>query len=138
MKDSSASPEGTDFPRSPCPVATTLDILGDKWTLLVIRDLFLGKRLYGEFTKSPEGIPTNILADRLRRLEAAGILTRQAYQDRPRRFAYALTPKGADLLPVLTEIIRWGNRHIPGTVQPAPDVMARARALRRRLGRAGG
>ena len=95
--------QATDFKRSPCPVTNTLDILGDKWTLLVVRDLFLGKRLYREFTESPEGIPTNILADRLKRLEAAGIIRKEPYQERPVRYAYALTGMGEDLLPVLAE-----------------------------------
>lgn len=131
MKQSAETEVQGDFKRSPCPISTTLDILGDKWTLLVIRDLFLGKRLYGEFIDSPEGIPTNILADRLRRLETAGLITKEAYQERPVRYAYSLTGKGADLLPVLTEIMRWANRHIPGTAKPPAKVMARARAVRR-------
>lgn len=126
-------PARTQAPqRSPCPISSTLDILGDKWTLLVIRDLFLGKRLYGELAESPEGIPTNILADRLKRLQAAGIIKKEAYQERPRRYAYSLTRKGGDLLPVLNEIIRWADRHVPGTIQPPASVIARARATRRK------
>jgi DNA-binding HxlR family transcriptional regulator len=106
-------------PRSPCPIANTLDILGDKWTLLVVRDLlFLGKRQYGEFIQSGEGIPTNILADRLKRLEETGLLTKEPYQSNPVRHEYHLTPKGADLFPVLKEIVRWANKHIPGTAAP--------------------
>ena len=89
-------------PRSPCPIANTLDILGDKWTLLVVRDLlFLGKRLYGEFMQSGEGIPTNILADRLKRLEETGLVTKEPYQSNPIRHQYRLTRKGAELFPVL-------------------------------------
>jgi DNA-binding HxlR family transcriptional regulator len=121
--------------RSPCPISGTLDILGDKWTLLVIRDLFLGKRLFGEFLESPEGIPTNILAERLKRLETNGLIRREAYQQRPLRHAYALTRKGADLLPVLTEIMRWANAHVPGTLEPPDEVLARARAVRRKASR---
>lgn len=120
-----------DFKRSSCPVTNTLDILGDKWTLLVIRDLFLGKRLYREFAESPEGIPTNILADRLKRLEAQGLLSREPYQERPVRYAYSLTRKGEALLPVLAEIVIWANRHIPGTAKPPPELVARAKAMRR-------
>ena len=106
-------------PRSPCPIANTLDILGDKWTLLVVRDLlFLGKRLYGEFMQSGEGIPTNILADRLKRLEETGLVTKEPYQSNPIRHQYRLTRKGAELFPVLREIIRWANKHIPGTSVP--------------------
>jgi len=106
-------------PRSPCPIANTLDILGDKWTLLVVRDLlFLGKRLYGEFMQSGEGIPTNILADRLKRLEETGLVTKEPYQSNPVRHQYRLTRKGTELFPVLREIIRWANKHIPGTSVP--------------------
>jgi DNA-binding HxlR family transcriptional regulator len=102
-------------PRSPCPIAGSLDLIGDRWTLLVIRDLFWGKVRYGEFQASPEGIPTNILAERLSRLEAAGIVTRKAYQDNPPRFEYALTRKGKELAPVLSSLVAWGKRNIPGT-----------------------
>ena len=104
------------FPRSPCAVANSLDIVGDKWSLLVVRDLLHGKRTYGELAGSPERIPTNILADRLRRLEDAGIVSSAPYQERPVRYAYALTPKGKDLGDVLLAFVRWGKRHIPGTV----------------------
>ena len=104
------------FPRSPCAVANSLDIVGDKWTLLVVRDLLHGKRTYGELADSPERIPTNILADRLRRLEDAGIVTSTPYQERPVRYAYTLTAKGRDLGEVLHAFVRWGKRHIPGTV----------------------
>ena len=102
--------------RSPCPIACSLDLLGDKWTLLVVRDLLLGKTTYSEFQKSPEGIPTNILAERLKRLQAAGIIGKSQYQERPVRYAYHLTAKGRDLQPVLLAMIDWGNKHIPGTV----------------------
>ena len=134
MVTTKAGRPATDFGRSACPVTNTLDILGDKWTLLVIRDLFLGKRFYREFAKSPERIPTNILADRLKRLEAQGLLRREPYQERPIRYAYSLTPKGEDLLPVLAEIVVWANRHIPGTAKPPPELLARAKKMRRRAG----
>ena len=101
--------------RSPCPIAGTLDLVGDKWSLLVIRDMLHGKRTYGELLDSPEGIPTNILADRLRRLEDAGIIASTAYQERPVRYAYALTEKGAALGDVLLACVRWGTKHLPGT-----------------------
>lgn len=113
------------FKRSPCPVANVLDLLGDKWTLLVIRDLFLGKRLYREFAEAPEGIPTNVLAERLKRLESAGILQRERYQLRPVRYAYVLTKKGHDLLPIVGEIIRWANTYIAGTATPARELVER-------------
>lgn len=123
-----------EFRRSPCPVTSTLDIFGDKWTLIVVRDLLLGKRLYREFSESPEGIPTNILADRLKRLEAEGIVTREPYQERPLRYAYQLTEKGEDLLPVLAEIARWANHHIPGTAKPPAVLVQRLAKVRKRRG----
>jgi DNA-binding HxlR family transcriptional regulator len=104
------------FARSPCAIASSLDILGDKWSLLVVRDLLHGKHTYGQLALSPERIPTNILADRLQRLEGAGIVSRTPYQQRPVRYAYALTQKGSALGDVLLALVRWGKQHIPGTV----------------------
>ncbi len=104
--------------RSTCPITSTLDILGDKWTLVVIRDLFLGKRRYGEFQASPEAIPTNILAERLKRLEAAGLVVKELYQDNPPRAEYFLTRRGADLAPTLRAIRDWGIKYIEGTSVP--------------------
>lgn len=100
--------------RSACPVANTLDVIGDKWTLLVIRDLIMGKTLYREFQTSPESIPTNILADRLTRLVEHGLVGKSPYQDRPVRYAYTLTPKGKALGPVIQEMAKWGKKFIPG------------------------
>jgi DNA-binding HxlR family transcriptional regulator len=109
--------------RSECPIANALDLIGDKWTLLVVRDLlFLGKRLYGELAQCAEGIPSNILADRLRRLEQAGLVSKKPYQQNPVRYEYRLTEKGADLLPVLREMVYWSNKHIPGTARPPPSL----------------
>ena len=104
------------FKRSRCAVANSLDIVGDKWSLLVVRDLLHGKCTYSELVNSPEGIPTNILADRLKRLEAAGIIASTPYQQRPLRYSYALTPKGSALGEVLLAFVRWGRAHIPGTL----------------------
>src|SRR5215469_10973111 len=87
--------------RSACAVASTLDRVGDKWSLLLVRDMLAGKTTYGQFLESPEGIPTNILADRLKRLEQFGIVKRTAYQDHPVRYAYSLTGKGKQLGRVL-------------------------------------
>ena len=103
------------FPRSPCPIANTLEVIGDKWSLLVIRDLLHGKRTYGELADSPERIPTNLLADRLKRLEQAGIIVSTPYQERPVRYAYTLTDKGTALGEVLSAMVRWGKRYVPGT-----------------------
>jgi DNA-binding HxlR family transcriptional regulator len=104
--------------RSLCPVANSLDLLGDRWTLLVIRDLFYGKRRYGEFLASPEHIPTNILAERLKRLERAGLITSLPYQERPPRFEYHLTPRGLQLRPILDALAIWGLEQFPGTRRP--------------------
>jgi DNA-binding HxlR family transcriptional regulator len=104
------------FTRSTCAIANSLDIVGDKWSLLVVRDLLHGRHTYGELVNSPEGIPTNILAERLKRLEAAGILVGTPYQERPVRYRYTLTPKGKDLGQVLLAFVRWGKQYIPGTV----------------------
>jgi DNA-binding HxlR family transcriptional regulator len=110
------------FKRSPCPIANALDIVGDKWTLLVVRDLFMGKSTYSELQKSPESIPTNLLADRLKRLEQGGIVAKQSYQQKPVRYAYYLTEKGKDLGMILAAMVKWGNRHIPETYVPdEPD-----------------
>jgi DNA-binding HxlR family transcriptional regulator len=107
--------------RSVCPIANVLDLLGDRWTLLVVRDLlFFRKVRYNELAATLERIPTNILAERLRRLEAAGIVEKSSYQDRPVRYEYRLTPRGTDLLPVLREMIGWAKRHIAITGKRPP------------------
>ena len=98
--------------RSKCPVACTLDLVGDKWTLVVVRDLLLGKTRYGEFLESTEGIPTNILAERLKRLVDAGIAKKHVYQTNPTRYEYQLSDRGRDLGPIVVELVRWGERHI--------------------------
>ncbi|WP_455205205.1 winged helix-turn-helix transcriptional regulator [Kaarinaea lacus] len=103
------------FKRSTCPVANTLDVIGDKWSLLVIRDLFADKSTYSEFQESPEAIPTNILADRLNRLVEQGLVEKSPYQERPVRYAYTLTPKGRDLGPLLVEMVKWGEKYFPGS-----------------------
>jgi DNA-binding HxlR family transcriptional regulator len=116
--------QARDFPRSPCAVACTLDLVGDKWSLLVVRDLLRGKVTYGELQKSPEGIPTNILADRLKKLEQSGLIAKSAYQEHPVRYVYQLTEKGRSLREVLRAIVRWGLEQIPGTRVlggPPPD-----------------
>ena len=97
--------------RSSCPVSVALDLLGDRWTLLVVRDLLLfGKASFGEFLASGEGIATNILAERLKRLEHAGLVVRET-QGRGIRACYAPTAKGIDLVPTLLELISWSGRH---------------------------
>jgi DNA-binding HxlR family transcriptional regulator len=97
--------------RSGCPVASALDLVGDRWSLVVLRGFFVGWSRYGDFLKGPEPIATNILADRLKSLECAGLIERRPGQ--AARPTYRLTRKGADLLPVLQELARWGLEHIP-------------------------
>jgi DNA-binding HxlR family transcriptional regulator len=99
--------------RSPCPVASALDIFGDKWTLVVLRTIFAGRSRYGDLLKMPERIATNILADHLAHLERESLITADPYQEKPRRHAYKLTRKGADLLPVLQAMAVWSRTHIP-------------------------
>jgi DNA-binding HxlR family transcriptional regulator len=124
MNQSGAS-EKNDFERSPCPIANVLDVLGDKWSLLIVRDLFLGKIRYGEFAESMEGIPSNILANRLKRLEMAGVVEKTVYCSKPVRYQYGLTGKGRDLLPVLETMTHWARKHIPG-VRVFPKVRENA------------
>jgi DNA-binding HxlR family transcriptional regulator len=116
------------FERSSCPITNVLDLLGDKWTLLVIRDLVLGKRRYQEFLASPEEIASNILAERLNRLLAAGLIGRCAYQNNPARYEYFLTEKGKDLESILEAIIVWGKKQFPGT-KKFPRVMQSQRLV---------
>lgn len=120
-KNGSVSAIGENKPRrSKCPIANTLDILGDKWTLLIIRDLIMGKSKFVEFAASAERIPTNILSDRLKRLENQGIIESQFYSEHPPRLKYELTRKGKELGPVLKALVAWGVKNIPGT--EAPDL----------------
>jgi len=98
--------------RSGCPLNASVEILGDRWSLLIIRDMMLrGFQSYKEFLASWEGIATNILADRLRRLEAHGIVTTQPDPSDGRKRIYSLTRKGIDLAPVLTEMVLWAAGH---------------------------
>jgi len=98
--------------RSGCPLNASVEILGDRWSLLIIRDMMLrGFRTYKEFLESYEGIATNILADRLRKLIAYGIIATQPDPSDGRKLIYLLTPKGLDLAPVLTEMVLWAAAH---------------------------
>ncbi len=101
--------------RSPCPVACSLDLFGDRWTLLVIRDLMLGRSRFKDFAASPEGIPTNLLSDRLARLVEGGLVEKVPAGDGSKRLAYRLTDKGEALRPVLLAIRDWGLRWEAGT-----------------------
>lgn len=109
-----------DNRRSACPISFALDILGDKWTLLVIRDLvFMHKRHFRDFLASTENIASNILASRLKRLEARGIVSRRPDPASARKVIYELTAKGAELVPLLLELIRWGAKYDPKTAASA-------------------
>jgi len=100
--------------RSDCPISSALDIVGDKWSLLIVRDIMMnGKNTYNEFLKSAEKIATNVLADRLAMLEATGIITKEEHPDSKAKIYYKLTDKGIDLLPVLIELILWADEHLP-------------------------
>lgn len=101
--------------RSTCPVAGALDLFGDRWSLLVVRDLAAGKRQFKELSASPEGIASNILSERLLRLAEAGIVEKYVPPDLAGRPAYRLTQKGNSLAPVLASLAGWGLAHIPGT-----------------------
>jgi DNA-binding HxlR family transcriptional regulator len=100
--------------RSTCPIARTLDLVGDRWTLLVLRDLYGGKSRFDEFLASPEGIATNILSERLARLEREKLIVRSPDAEDGRRGIYSLTDSGKSLLPVLGTMRDWGLAHIPG------------------------
>lgn len=95
-----------------CPVARGLSVIGDRWTVLVLRDCFLGVRRFEQFQERL-GITRHLLADRLRKLEAAGVIRREAYQERPLRHEYRLTEAGHELYPVLISLIKWANDHVP-------------------------
>jgi DNA-binding HxlR family transcriptional regulator len=93
-----------------CSIARTLEVIGDRWTMLIIRNVFLGMRRFDDF-QSDLGIARNVLSDRLARLVDEGILERHPYQQRPERFEYRLTEKGIDLWPVMVSLMKWGDRH---------------------------
>lgn len=102
----------SDLDDNYCPVARTLSLVGDRWTLLILRDCLLGMSRFGEFAAST-GATRHIISSRLSRLVAAGVLTRTAYSQRPPRYAYTLTEKGHELVPALTVFRDWGKAHLP-------------------------
>jgi DNA-binding HxlR family transcriptional regulator len=99
--------------RSQCPVARTLDLIGDRWSLLIVRDMLFGRSKFQEFLSSPENIPTNVLSSRLKLLESSGLVKASLYQRHPPRFAYTLTDKGKKLAPVIRAIADWGESSLP-------------------------
>ena len=104
-----------DEKRSACPIANTLDEIGDRWTLLIIRDMLIGKQRFEEFLQSDEHISTNILADRLKRLEQLGLITKEPYGSHSHRMSYSLTERGRSLEPIVDAIAQWGLANIEGT-----------------------
>jgi DNA-binding HxlR family transcriptional regulator len=95
-----------------CPVARALSVIGDRWTILIVRDCFLGKSRFEEFQKSL-GVTRHVLSDRLKRLVELGVLERNAYSQRPLRYAYSLSDKGRDFAPALVGLKDWGKKHMP-------------------------
>src|SRR5579872_6686030 len=102
-------PLKTDFSRMDCPIARTLDVVGECWSLLIVRDVLQGRHRFDDF-QSSLGIATNVLTTRLKRLTNAGILARKPYQTNPARYEYDLTEKGRALGPVLLSLRNWGER----------------------------
>src|SRR6266404_1716492 len=116
--------------RSHCPIAFALDIFGDRWSLLVLRDLlFKGKQRYSEFLASEERVSTNILSERLDRLEREGIITKSRDATNRRQFIYSPTPKCFDLLPAILELSSWSAKYDPKTAAP-PRLMRRIKSDR--------
>ncbi len=106
--------EDHDF-RSRCSIARTLELVGDKWTLLIVRDLMWhGKHTFQALQDGAEHIPTNLLAERLKRLMGWGLVRREPYQERPVRYAYYLTDAGRALEPVLLQVMQWGHIYLAG------------------------
>ena len=98
-----------DFAKMECSVARALDVIGDRWSLLILRDAFYGVRRFDDF-REDLGVARNILTDRLQKMVAHGVMERVQYDERPPRFEYKLTDKGRDLLPVVLTMMRWGNK----------------------------
>ena len=104
-------------PEPGCSIAGTLEIIGDRWTILILRDAFRGVRRFDEIQQDL-GIARNVLTDRLNKLVEHDVLEKRQYQDRPPRYEYRLTPKGVDLSPALVALMRWGDKHLAGECAP--------------------
>lgn len=112
---------GNDYPGQVCSVAKSLEVIGERWSLLIVREVMHGHRRFGEMQGSL-GVARNVLSARLQRLIAEGILERRAYQQSPARYEYFLTEKGLDLWPALIALLGWGDRHSAGPEGP-PNVI---------------
>jgi DNA-binding HxlR family transcriptional regulator len=106
-----------DYANQNCAIAGTLELIGERWTLLVIRDAFVGVRRFDDFQRSL-GVARNVLQTRLTKLVDAGILRRERYQQRPDRYEYRLTARGVDLWPILVSLMHWGNSHLFEGAEP--------------------
>lgn len=104
----------SELHREPCSMARTVSVIGDRWTLMVLRDCFLRLRRFEDFERSL-GITRHLLADRLRKLVKSGVLRKQAYSERPKRYEYRLTDKGLDLYPIMMAVVHWGDTHMAGS-----------------------
>ena len=112
-----------------CPIAMTLDIIGERWTIIIIRDLYFGRSRFNELLEASPGMSTKILSERLKLLEAHGLVERRVYSEHPLRAEYTLTERGLSLEPVLNAIGEWGGRHL---VRPedAPELLAKIDSMR--------
>jgi DNA-binding HxlR family transcriptional regulator len=115
---------GRDYAGQTCSIARTLEVVGERWTMLIVRDVFLGLRRFDDI-QSNLGVARNVLASRLDRLVATGVLEKTRYQEHPPRYEYRLTAKGLDLWPLLVELVQWGDRHAP--TDGGPPVVFRHR-----------
>jgi DNA-binding HxlR family transcriptional regulator len=117
-----------ELPGRPCPIAASLELVGERWALLVVREIALGSTRFGDIVRGT-GAPRDRIAARLKALEAAGVIGRSAYQQHPERFEYHLTESGRDLLSVLDALIDWGDKH--AVAPDDPDRMKRYRRMSR-------
>ena len=115
--------------RSDCPVSCILDLLGDTWTLILMRDiLFLDKHRYDEFLESPEGISSNVLTNRLHKMEKSGLISKSLYSNHRYRYEYRATASGEDLKPILKEMTKWGFKHCENT-RTAEEIQSQAKKI---------
>jgi DNA-binding HxlR family transcriptional regulator len=111
-----------ELDRENCSIARTVSVIGDRWTLLILRECFLRVRRFDDF-QAQLGVTRHVLADRLRKLVKAGVLERRVYQERPRRYEYRLTERGLDLHPLMLALVHWGDVHLaPSGVRPVLHV----------------
>jgi DNA-binding HxlR family transcriptional regulator len=108
---------GRDYTQQTCSVARTLEVIGERWTMLIVRDILLGLYRFDDI-QADLGVARNVLASRLERLVAGDVVEKVRYQERPTRYEYRLTEKGLDLWPVVAELVRWGDRHAPADDGP--------------------